>query len=132
MLGRTPFELVATITLAINYAAAYVVTFVWDVPTPSLELALHIGIVLVASLLFGTLIADIKKTIVYTVVSVIMGIAIAMIAIIMPALILAEGPGIIDLYLSVGLSELSRLFIIGISFVVLGTLVGAFLAEAMK
>ena len=132
MLRRTLLELIAVLGLSVDYAAAYLVIFIWNVPTPNSELVLHIAIVFGASLLFGALIANITKTIIYTLASIVIGIGVAMAMILAPPITLGAGPDLINFYMSVGLMELSRLFIIGISFLVLGTLLGSLLAETIK
>jgi len=132
MLRRTLLELIAVLGLSVDYATAYLVTFIWNVPTPNSELVLHVAIVFGASLLFAALIANITKTIIYTLASIVIGIGFAVAIILAPPIIQGAGPDFINFYLSVGLMELTKLFIVGISFLVLGTLLGSLLAETAK
>ncbi|HKZ93453.1 MAG TPA: hypothetical protein VJ249_02575 [Candidatus Bathyarchaeia archaeon] len=131
MTRRTLLELGAMLALGVNYAGAWVIAFIWNWPDPDSELYVHLLVMLVVSLLFGSLIVDIKRTLFYTIGSIIMGIGLATILIAMPA-ILAESAGGIDASVSVALSAISKLFVVSVPFLMIGVFAGCFVGDAFS
>lgn len=130
MTRRRLLEIGAMAALGVIYAAAWITAFIWNWPTADSELTVHIVVMLVTSLMFGALIVDMKKTLMYSVGSMVIGIMLASVVIAMPALI-AEGPKEIEASFTVALSTISKLFIVSISFLIIGLFIGCFVGDAI-
>lgn len=131
MIRKRLLEIGAMLALSVNYASAWVAAMIWNWPNPDSELIVHIIIMLVISLLFGAIITDMKKAIFYSIGAVAIGIVIATVIIAMPALI-AEGPGGIEVSFTVALSTISKLFVVSVTFLILGVFAGCFIGDAVS
>ena len=124
------FEIGMTTLLSLNLAAAYVTAFIWG-STSDTQLFVHLGVVFAASLLFGATLADTRKALLYAIGSIIVGLALAVAMISIPALILAESVELVDTTVTVAVIAVTRLFIIGITFLFLGVIIGSFVGDAI-
>lgn len=120
----------ATILLGLDLAAAYVTGFIWD-PTSEWQLLIHLVIVFLVSLLFGALVADMKKTLFHLIASIILGVSLAIFIITSPALIFATNAALVDATLTVALVGVARLFMVGVTFIMLGAFAGNFVGEML-
>ena len=137
---KKTLEIAATVAFGVNLAAAYVIAFVWT-PVSSnvgfsfgpeqMYLFLHLAIVFLASFLFGTVIADIAKTLIYTIVAVAMGAILAIAIITAPTIILTEYAMFMDTTMTVALVTVARFFIIGATFLILGAIIGSFFGDSL-
>jgi len=130
MIRKRLLEIGAMLALSVNYASAWVAALIWNWPNPDSELVIHIVIMLAISLLFGAIIVDMKRAIFYAVGAVAIGIVIATVIIAMPALI-AEGPGGIEVSFTVALSTIAKLFVVSVTFLIIGVFAGCFIGDAV-
>lgn len=135
------FEMATMVAFGVNLAAAYVIAFVWT-PTSTaysafsfgpeqMYLFLHLAIVFLASFLFGAVISDIAKTLIYTIGAVALGVTIAIAVITAPTIILTEYAAFMDTTMTVALVAVARYFIVGATFLVLGAILGNFFGDAI-
>lgn len=130
MIRRRLLEIGAMLALSVNYASAWVAALIWNWPNPDSELVIHILIMLAISLLFGAIIVDMKRAIFYSIGAVVIGFVIATVIIAMPALI-AEGPKGIEVSFMVALSTISKLFVVSVTFLIIGVFAGCFIGDAV-
>lgn len=140
---RKMLEIAVTVAFGVNLAAAYVIAFVWT-PAPAsspggfsfgieqMYLFLHIAIIFSASFTFGTVIADISKTLIYTIVAAAIGATLAIAAITAPTIILTEYAMFMDTTMTVALVTIARFFIVGATFLVLGSIIGSFVGDSLS
>lgn len=131
MQRRLLLEIGAMLALGINYAGAYVVAIVWNWPTPETELYIHLVALFFAGFLFGTLIVNLQRTLIYTMVASVIGMALAVLFVSLPSLMLGEAYEAIDLSFTVALATISRLFVVGVMFQLIGPLFGCFLGDVL-
>jgi hypothetical protein len=132
MLRTTWLEIGAILGLGLNYASAYVIAFVWNFPDPDSELILHIFTVFIVSLLFGALIVDIRKALLYALGAIPLGVAIATTLISAPSIMLAENIALVDTSVTVALTAIVRIFIIGVTFQIIGIFVGCLFGDSVS
>lgn len=130
MFRRKMLEIGAMIALGIDYAAAYVTAYVWH--TSGSELIIHILIIFVFSLLYGALIIDLEKTIFYTMGSIVIGASLAIVAIVAPSLTLTGNIELLNFDITVAVHFVGRFLIIGITFIIVGAIIGCFVGDAMS
>lgn len=130
MFRRKMLEIGAMIALGIDYAAAYVTAYVWH--ASGSELIIHILIIFVFSLLYGALIIDLEKTIFYTMGSIVIGASLAIVAIVAPSLTLTGNIELLNFEITVALHFVGRFLIIGITFIIVGAIIGCFVGDAMS
>lgn len=140
---RKMLEIAVTVAFGVNLGAAYVIAFVWT-PAPAssaggfsfgieqMYLFLHIAIIFSASFTFGTVIADISKTLIYTIVAAAIGATLAIAAITAPTIILTEYAMFMDTTMTVALVTIARFFIVGATFLVLGSIIGSFVGDSLS
>jgi hypothetical protein len=138
---RRMLEIAATIAFGVNLAAAYVIGFVWtpnvyahsgyDFGPEQMYLFLHVALVFFSSFLFGTIIADITKTLIYTIVAAAIGAILATAIITAPAIIFTEYAMFVDATMTVALVTIVKFFIIGATFLVLGAIIGSFFGNSL-
>jgi len=127
---RKLLEIGAMIALGVNYATAYVTAFVWQTGGP--DLIIHILMMFVVSLLFGALMVDIQKTVLYTAGSIAIGISIATALIVAPPAMLTQNIELLSFDIALALHFVARLFIVGITFIIIGVIVGCFVGDALS
>lgn len=132
MLGKNLREMGAMVALGINYATAYMIAFVWDWPTPDSELLIHILLIFIFSFLFGAIIVNMKKTFFYTFGAVAIGMASATAVISAPSLILTGNIELVDLDITLAVTSVSRIFLVGITFVIVAVIAGCFVGGAVS
>lgn len=125
-------EIGALMALGISYATTYVTAYIWDWPSPDSELLIYIFVIFLISFLFGAEIVDMKKTLFYMLAAIAVGFSIACLVIIAPALTLTTELGLLEFDLTVALTAVSRLFIIGITFKIIGAITGCFAGDAIS
>jgi hypothetical protein len=139
---RRMLEIAATIAFGVNLAAAYVIGFVWtpfinvetgvpvgfDFGPEQAYLFLHVALVFLLSFLFGAIIADTTKTLVYTIVAAAIGVILATAIITAPAIIYAES---VDTTMTVALVAVVKFLIVGVVFQGLGAILGSFLGNSL-
>jgi len=130
MFRRRMLEIGAMIALGIDYATAYVTAFVWHASDS--ELTAHILVIFVFSLLYGALIVDFEKTIFYTLGSIVIGASLAIAVIVAPSLTLAGNIELLNFDMAVALHFVGRFLIVGITFMMVGAIVGCFIGDAMS
>lgn len=138
MLRRTLLEIGAMMALGANYAAVCVIAFVWGpdafarVGGAHSELLIYILILFIVSLLFGALIIDMKKTLFYTIGSIVIGIALATAIISAPSVMSPGDIILLDFSITVALATVSRLFVVGITFMIVGAILGSFVGDMVS
>jgi len=120
------------IACGFNFSAAYINAIIWNWPNPDSELYVYILSLFFVSLLFGAIIVDITKSIYYTLGSAAISILLAAAMIAAPSAISGGGATAVDVSLTVALASVLRLFIIGVSFIVFGMLIGCFVGDAIS
>jgi len=126
---RKLLEIGAMVALAINYTSTYVITFVWDWPSLNSEIPVNLLWMFALSFLFGLLIVDIKKTLFYTLGSIVMAIPLATVAISAPSMALTENIELLDLDITLAITHISRLFILQITFIMIAAIIGCFVSD---
>lgn len=134
-------ELAVTIAFGVNLAAAYVIGFVWtpnayahsgyDFGPEQIYLFVYVALVLLSSFLFGTIIADITKTLIYTIVATVIGAILATAIITSPAIISVEYSMFVDTTMTVALVSVAKFLILGATFLVLGAIIGSFFGNSL-
>jgi len=124
-------ETAAMVALGVNYASAFIITSIWNFPTPDTKLFPCLSILFVVSILFGMLVADIKNALLYTIGSIIIGLVLATAIVAAPSLVV-EGIEFLDTSISLALVAVSRLLVVGITFIFLGIIIGCFVGEALS
>jgi len=132
MLRRLLLEIGVMAATGVNYAGGYIVAFVWDFPAPHTELFLHILMMFFFSVLSGAVIADFRKGILYTIGSIMLGIFLATAIISAPSMLLGESIALVDVSITVALVAITRLFILGVTFQILGIIIGGFIGDAVS
>lgn len=130
MLRRKILETGAMVALGVNYAGAFIITSIWNYPTADSKLLLHISIVFAVSILFGAIIVDLKKALLYTIGSIVVGLVLATTIMASPSIVV-EGIEFLDASVSLALIAVSRLLVVGVTFVFLGIIIGCFVGEAI-
>jgi asparagine N-glycosylation enzyme membrane subunit Stt3 len=118
-------------TLGVNYAAAFIIALLWDWPDPDSELYIYITAIFIVSLLFGALISDMRKTFLYVMGSMAIGIFLATFILSAPSLTLTETLAFFDISITIALTGVIRFFILGVTFMVIGVIVGCFMGDAL-
>jgi presenilin-like A22 family membrane protease len=131
MQRRLLLEISAMLALSVNYAGAYILAIIWNWPSPETELYVHLVALFIVSFLFGALIVNIQRTLIYTIVSIVIGMALAAFFVSLPSVMLGEAYEAVDLSLTVALAVLSRLFVVGAMFQLIGPLFGCFLGDLL-
>lgn len=116
--------------LSVGIAATYFTAFVWGT-TSDVQLIVHLATIFIISLLFGTILIDTRKALLYAIGSIAMGGALAIAIITVPSLILSEAVELVDTTVTVALVAVARLFLLGVTFLVLGVMVGSFVGDAL-
>lgn len=125
-------EFGAMLVLSIDFAAAFVFAFVWGpgayarVYGAESSLIVYAFMILVPSMLFGTLVIDIRKILLYAIASTVIGALVAIVIISVPSMMAGE---LIDTTITVAISSVGRFLIIGISIIILGIVVGSFAGD---
>lgn len=130
MMRKNLLGIGAMFALGVNYAAAWIVAFIWNWPNPDSELTVHVLLMLLVSMLFGALIIDMKRALFFSVGSIIMGFVLATVIIAMPALIV-EGPGGIEASVTVAVSTIAKLFVVSVTFLIIGVFAGCIVGDAV-
>ena len=112
------FTLIVAATL--NFACAYILNLAWR-----LEVYYFVLISFGVSLLVGVLEPNLKRSIVFTYLSALLGAALALLVMLFPTLLFE--PELLDPAITVGLSCISRLVILGFAVNLFGVLLGYFL-----
>lgn len=138
--GRA-LEIAATAAFGVNLAAAYVISFVWtpnvyahsgyDFGPEQVYLFVHVAVVFISSFLFGTIIADITKTLIYTIVAVTIGGILAIAVITAPAIIFTEYAAYVDTTVTVAVVTVVKFLVLGATFLVLGAIIGSFFGNSL-
>ena len=95
-------------------------------------LFLHIAIIFFTSFLFGTLTHDIAKTLIHTIGAVVIGVVLAIAIITSPTIIFSEYSSFMDTTMTVAVVTIARLFIVGATFLVIGTMIGTFFGGSLE
>lgn len=130
MMRKRIAELGAMLALGVNYASAWVVAFIWNWPNPDSELVVHVVLMLALSMLFGALVVDMKKALFYSIGAIVTGIVLATVLLTMPA-VLVESSGGIEASFTVALSSISKLFVISVTFLIIGVFAGCIIGDAV-
>ena len=141
MIRQKTLDIVTMVAFGLNLAAAYVIAFVWT-PTSSasgfsfgieqMYLFLHIAIIFFTSFLFGTLTHDIAKTLIHTIGAVVIGVVLAIAIITSPTIIFSEYSSFMDTTMTVAVVTVARFFIVGATFLVIGTMIGTFFGGSLE
>lgn len=129
---RAFFEFGAMLVLSIDLAAAFVFAFVWG-PGPfarvygaESSLLVYVLMSFVPSLLFGALVIDMRKILFYAIASIVIGAVVAIAIISIPSMMIGE---LLDTTLTVAISSVARFLIIGVSFIIVGIMIGSFAGD---
>ncbi len=121
------------VAFGVNLSAAYVMAFVWTPESRGFSfeigqmyLFLHIAIVFFTSFAFGAITADIAKALIGTIGAVVIGAVLAIAVITSPTIIFPEYAALMDTTMTVALVSVARFFIVGATFLVVGTIIGTF------
>jgi hypothetical protein len=125
-------EIGAMIALGFNYAALYLVAFIWNWPSSDMELVIHVVAAFCISLLFGVLIVDLKRSLFYTLVAVPLGISLAVAIISMPVMTTTTDIALIDVSITAALILISRLFVVALTFIIMGAIAGCFIGDLVS
>lgn len=131
MQRRLLLEIGAMLALGINYAGAYVVAIVWNWPTLETELYIHLAALFLAGFLFGMLVVNLQRALIYTIVAIVIGMALAVVFVSLPSFMLGEAYEAIDLSFTVALATVSRLFVVGVVFQLIAPFFGCFLGDVL-
>jgi hypothetical protein len=141
MIRQKTLDIVTMLAFGVNLAAAYVIAFVW---TPSssasgfgfgieqMYLFLHIAIVFFTSFLFGAVTHDIARTLIHTIGAVAISVVLAIAIITSPTIIFSEYSAFMDTTMTVAVVTVARFFIVGATFLVIGTIIGTFFGSSLE
>lgn len=134
-------EIAATVAFGVDLAAICVIGFVWtpnvyshsgyEFGPEQMYLFLHVAVVFLISFLFGTSIADITKTLIYTIVAVALGAILAIAIITVPTIVSPEYAMFVDTTMTVALVTVVKFIILGATFLVLGAIIGSFFGNSL-
>jgi len=113
-----------TIACGINYAFAYVLRIVWDA-----NLYFFVLIVLIFGFLFGLVMMDIERTIIYNGISLLLGAIIGSVLIISPTIIFGESLTTVNLAILTTTQAVSVHLLFSLALGFLGAIVGSVLGE---
>lgn len=120
-ISRLMLAIGTILALSIDYAAIYVLAFIWN-----LDILYYMLIILVLSLLFGAVVVDLKKTIIYMSVALLFGTFISVGVLSVPSLSLGEGETI-----TLILAYISRYFLLSLFPSIPGIILGCFVGDAI-
>jgi len=124
-------ELAATIALSLDYMGAYIMAVLWKWPIEGMTLFVYILIVLIVSFLFGIYFVDLRKSVIYTAVSIVIGMFLAIALMSAPPMILASEYMSIDAAISMAVTLISKLLLVGVTFAFVGTIAGCIVADML-
>jgi hypothetical protein len=129
------FETGAMLALSIDLAAAFVFAFVWGPGAYARAYGSEIGLIVYVlmsffpSLLFGAVVIDIRKILLYAIGSIIIGAVVAIVVIAAPSMMVGEGVALVDTTITVAIASVARYLLIGTTFIILGMIVGGFAGD---
>jgi hypothetical protein len=124
-------EASALLALSLNYMGAYIIAILWKWPSEEMILLFYILAVFIVSLLFGSFIIDLKRSTIYTAISAAIGMFLAVTLMSAPPIILSLEAMSIDATLTMALTVISKLFLVGVTFAFIGTIVGCIIGDML-
>ncbi len=110
---------------SINFAGAFLLAFFWKI-----NLVLYCVIVVVLSCLLGTMMVDVKKSLVSVYVSMVLGLVITVALTLAPHLAVSQSAVMLNLAVIAVFTILGKLILVSIIFYFLGALFGCFIGES--
>ena len=107
-----------------NYASACLMIILWE-----FELLYYIPIAFAISFMIGFLIVDVKKSVIYTYASMVLGNGVAIAAFLTPYVIYKESTLATNFAATIVLSVIAKLFMVTAIVYFLGAMLGCFLGE---
>ena len=94
-----------------------------------MDIFYYLPIALIVSCMIGLLVVDIEKSIIYTLVCVVVGNAMAAGMLFSPYIIFAESAGSVNIAGTTIFSSIGKLFLVSIAVYFVGVVLGCFLGE---
>lgn len=111
----------------ISYASTYVLAIVWK-----LNLFVYILMVFILSFLFGAVILNLSRVLIYATISIVLGMLLAIWLISTPPMFAGESAASVEFSTLSALVLVAKLFLVNIVFVIMGTTIGCFLSETLS
>lgn len=122
-MNRLPWKLGLVLASSVNFAGAFLLAFFWRI-----NLVLYCFIIFVTSCLLGALVIDIRKSIPYVYISMVLGLSIAIVLILAPHPMFTSMTGF-DLAAIAVFTVAGKLALVSLIVYFLGAVFGCFLGE---
>jgi hypothetical protein len=121
---RWMWNLGLIVTASSNYAAANLLIIIWKV-----ELFQYLLTIFILSVIVGTVVSNLYKSIIISFVTMVGGLLIASIIFMAPYIIFAESTTRVNYAMIVFFSFLAKVFLISVALYFMGTTLGCFLSQ---
>lgn len=121
---RSITHLGVVVASCFNYAGAGLLVILWK-----MDIFYYLPIAFIISCMIGLLIVEIERSVIYTVVCVVVGNAMAAGMLFAPYLIFAAGVGSVNIASLLIFSSIGKLFLVSVAVYFVGVILGCFLGE---